>query len=352
MATGEKIAFALAEVLPGAPVLPALVPVLGEGAPSRTLFQDIPADDWRGALRLAEPGAAPDALLVPHHWRAVEKMGGPGYASRLVADARARGLPIVVVAYGDDHREVPVPAVVFRPSRYRQIDRPLEVSMPAYVEDLGRSGVPPVPAQPKPSVGFVGRAGFAGFADAARYVARTVFAPHPFKDGRWYRRAFARALAADPRVDANFIFRRRYSGHRDSIEASPEEARRGYLENLAGSAYGLAPKGDGNYSLRFYELLSLGRIPVLPDTGVVLPLEGSVRYDDFVVRVPAGRPRDAAEALASWHAARGGAGIAAASAAARAAFERYLYAPKFFAEATRRDRLAPLLARARAALAA
>ena len=47
----------------------------------------------------------------------------------------------------------------------------------------------------------------------------------------------------------------------------------------------MAPKGNGNGSIRFYEALSLGRFPVLIDTDCVLPLAEVINYNDFVVKV-------------------------------------------------------------------
>jgi hypothetical protein len=336
--------FFLAERLPDAPLLPALAGVAAVGP---ALFQNIPAGDWVGAVVTVGAPEEADAILVPHHWREAMKRGGAAYADRLRALARETRLPVVAIAYGDSHAPIDFPGVFLRPSLYAQAPRENEIAMPAYVEDLGAAGVAPARFGGKPSVGFVGRAGFAGVTDALRYAASALLAPHPFKDGRYYRRALVRALGADPRVDSRFVVRRRYSGHAVSIELAPEDARREYVENMAGAEFGLAPKGDGNYSLRFYELLSLGRIPVVPDTGVVLPLEDEIPYGDFVVKVPLGDIPRAGEIVAAWRAARGEEGMARASAVARDAFARLLYAPRFFAEATRLARLAPLLARAK-----
>jgi hypothetical protein len=339
----DRVIFAVAEALPNAPLLP----VFGAAADPKLLFQSIPAEDWRSAIRIAAPGETPEALLVPHNWRYAHKFGGAEYAARVVADARARQLPIVLVDYADKPPEPPFPAVLFWPSTYASTSGPNVISAPASIEDPGRTGVTVAPWSARPSVGFVGRACFDGLKDFARYIARTWLCRHPRKDGRYYRRAAAAALAKDPLVDTGFVFRRRYSGNLASIELSPEAARREYLGNMRAHAYGLAPKGDGNYSLRFYELLSLGRIPVVPDTDMGFPLADLVPYDDFVVKVPLADLGRAGEILRAWHEARGPEGLAAASRAARAAFERYLYAPRFFAEATRRSRLAPHLARAK-----
>ena len=52
------------------------------------------------------------------------------------------------------------------------------------------------------------------------------------------------------------------------------------------SDFTLASRGDGNYSARFYEALSLGVVPIIPDTDIVLPFEEVIPYDEFIVRIP------------------------------------------------------------------
>ncbi len=97
------------------------------------------------------------------------------------------------------------------------------------------------------------------------------------------------ACAASPLIRTRFIIRRSFSGAHRTIELDPARARREFIDNIIDGDFVLAPKGDGNYSNRFLEVLSLGRIPVLVDTDVVLPLEHVIDYAQVVVRVPMGR---------------------------------------------------------------
>lgn len=72
------------------------------------------------------------------------------------------------------------------------------------------------------------------------------------------------------KFDATVIKRPSYGAHpgtNNSIDLSRSE----YLGAFADSDFVLTPRGDSNQSARFYEALSSGRTPILPDTMIVLP---------------------------------------------------------------------------------
>lgn len=62
--------------------------------------------------------------------------------------------------------------------------------------------------------------------------------------------------------------------------------RRSYLTLLENTKFIFCPRGRGLNSIRFFEALKLGRIPVLISDEAKLPLEDVVDYNEFVVRVP------------------------------------------------------------------
>lgn len=64
---------------------------------------------------------------------------------------------------------------------------------------------------------------------------------------------------------------------------SSEEVKN-FKNHLIQNIYTYCPRGRENYSFRFYEALSFGRIPVLIDTNMVLP--PNVNWDELCVRVP------------------------------------------------------------------
>lgn len=70
----------------------------------------------------------------------------------------------------------------------------------------------------------------------------------------------------------------------------PEESRRvmeyRWASVLNNSKFILSPRGCGLNSIRFFEALAFGRIPILIGDDTKLPLDGIIEYDKFVVRVP------------------------------------------------------------------
>lgn len=62
------------------------------------------------------------------------------------------------------------------------------------------------------------------------------------------------------------------------------QARREFYQNMRECSYTLCMRGGGNFSYRFYEALSFGRIPILIDTDMVLPFEEKIDWDKHLLR--------------------------------------------------------------------
>lgn len=86
--------------------------------------------------------------------------------------------------------------------------------------------------------------------------------------------------------------------------AYPEEyraqLRQNYLDLTENTKFVMCPRGRGLNSIRFFEVLRLGRIPVLISDKARLPLEWLIKYDEFVVRVREEDVEDAHEQIVDW----------------------------------------------------
>ena len=71
---------------------------------------------------------------------------------------------------------------------------------------------------------------------------------------------------------------------------------------MLGTDYTLSIRGGGNFSLRFFEALALGRIPVFIDTDCLLPFHDRIDWQHFVPWIDARDLDDAPEILAAFHA--------------------------------------------------
>jgi hypothetical protein len=311
-----------------------LLPFLPGASLGDRLFQGIAPEAYEGLLRPVSLERA-YAMLLPHEYVYLRKH--PSYLKAALAEAKAAGKRVLCFAYQDDPAPIRLPgSIVFRPSAYASALLPNEVMMPAYVEDMGALyGHAPNAALGAPIVGFVGKAGLSGPKEALRHALRDyALAVGAKRSGLYFRRRGLSILTKSPDVTLNAIVRSSFSAHRKTLEAPLEEVRASYVANMRASQYIFAPRGDGNYSLRFFEALSMGRIPVLLDTDMRLPLENEMPYDAFIVRVPWQDLRRLPKAIAAFH-AQGPEALMRAQEAARQAFADRLYMPKFLAHALR-----------------
>gem|GEM_PF-341642 len=324
------------ERLPGVPLIPLLLPNLKEDLPThapaphhsslsgcgavrgsasgmpeaggnstensvwgstRQLFQKEAFRDLKEPLVeiVADPAQA-DVHLLPHNYPLVA--GNAEYLRRFQETALRHKKKIVVFWHGDGTGPVALEnSIVFRTSQYDSKLRENEHIMPAYAEDLKGKGLfvrdktdaPPV-------IGFCGWAQYkntknaiGSFVQALPHEAYAALTGFPqgrsFIKGLWLRRKALKSLSQSKSIRTNFLLRSSHSAHAKTIRLDPVQARREYIDNMLASDFVLCIRGDGNYSLRFYEALSLGRVPILLNTDVRLPLADVVGYSSFVLSI-------------------------------------------------------------------
>lgn len=88
-------------------------------------------------------------------------------------------------------------------------------------------------------------------------------------------------LKNNNQIQTNFIIRKNFWG------GSPhnQQVRTEYVKNMINSDFVLCARGAGNFSYRFYEALSCGRIPIFVNTDCVLPCENKINWRDVCMFV-------------------------------------------------------------------
>jgi hypothetical protein len=71
-----------------------------------------------------------------------------------------------------------------------------------------------------------------------------------------------------------------------NLEENKGELRQQYLHSMNDSQFVMCPRGVGLNSIRFFETLRMGRIPILLADDTKLPLSWLINYENFVVFVP------------------------------------------------------------------
>ncbi len=289
------------EIVSGIRLLPVISPNEEAGD---SLTEDVPF--WRKALaqnkdsKFVEKVYSPkeaDYILIPHVFKSVRH--NADYISRLKKLSSDHKKKILIFTFQDNTDPIHFPdAIIFRASAYKSHLLKNEVGLPYLVEDLLDNRELTLRVKPKmPTVGFVGWAGFksiqqsvkANVKEIMRMIVSLATTLKPLgikRKGVFIRQEMLKVLSSDGQVKTNFIIRSSYSGHTGTAENDINKLREEYIDNIVSSDITLSPRGEGNASQRFFEVLSLGRIPLLVDTDGLLPLEEIIPYDEFVIKVP------------------------------------------------------------------
>jgi hypothetical protein len=300
--------------------LPHLTPALYSGDPLGPIPwpEDFPL---AGLPRVGSPDQA-DLLLFPWYWQAFDQPVNPSQldpGQPQLADALAQRLqhleacsrrtnkPLLLFRYHDAASPLPHRhGWVWRTSLEACRRQATEAALPAFHPDvvaeaaaLAIATPAPLPWQPCPSVGFCGQAMPLHLPRRQRLKAalRTWLGrPQPGPQGYWLRRSAMRhCLRAQPQLSCHFLL----TDPSDPLAAAAQKQR--FLANIFSSAYVLCGSGYGNYSYRFYEALSAGRIPVLLDTDVVLPFDHQIPWRELIVQVPAAEVHQTPQRILAFH---------------------------------------------------
>lgn len=285
---------------------------------------------------VADPLQA-DYLLLPYLYNQAQK--DPAYLVTWVRLVEQTKKTLLVVYPGDSSEAVVLPqAIIFRNSQYQSRLRLNEIIMPALADDLGL-GQTLIPRQKgtKPVIGFCGWADFRNLKERSRYYLKIILRFGPLRQGLWWRRRALDLLRQSKLVTPNFLIRQSYSGNEKTIALDQATARRDYLDNILNSDFTLCVKGDGNFSVRFFEVLSLGRLPLFLDTDCPLPLADQINYDDFIVRLDWTQTDQIASVVAQTYQAWSVEEFIRRQNLARATFVDFLRLDNFFARTLTKD---------------
>ncbi len=141
----------------------------------------------------------------------------------------------------------------------------------------------------KPNIGFVGNANGSILKLCKEFVLHfkrnltNVYSGnredyHYFFPAPRKRYQLLNSMDKEPRIESNFILRNKYRAGAGNTDVSKEQTTVEFFENIQNNIYTFCLRGNGNFSVRFYETLIMGRIPVLVDTDVRLPLSDQINW--------------------------------------------------------------------------
>ncbi|RDK84822.1 exostosin domain-containing protein [Marinirhabdus gelatinilytica] len=259
-----------------------------------------------------------DYVVLPMSWNFYSSEKRLTEAQKAVEGAAMRGKKVLSFMTGDfgvNIKEYPN-LVVFRHSGERAKLSANHKGYPAFIKDplqaqFNTDQITVRPYTPQPVVGFCGQAN-ASLFNAAKEYFRTLGRNVQSKSGfsrapsqqllstSYLRASVLKTLEEAQGVTSNFIYRNKYrAGAANDLER--KKTTQEFYENLQQSDYVVCVRGAGNFSVRFYEALAMGRIPIFIDTDCVLPLAEEIDWKQHVVWVPYGERDRVAEKVLDFH---------------------------------------------------
>lgn len=147
----------------------------------------------------------------------------------------------------------------------------------------------------QPQIAFVGHASNAWDKKLKAYLVFIVYNVkrwmkkvdtdyQPFYPSAKKRFQLLSLLEKSTAVKTDFILRKQYRAGAKTAEQKRQTTRE-FFENMERNPYTFCLRGLGNFSVRFYETLAMGRIPLVVDTDFRLPLNQKINWSEHCILV-------------------------------------------------------------------
>ena len=259
-----------------------------------------------------------DLVILTMAWNYYVKTKQEGIAISFVNECAVLNKKVVAFNAGDFGVRIPYfkNLIVLRPSGYKSKFTDNEYAFPAFIADplkkyFDTDKVFQRPYKNKAIIGFCGQANLSRL-NAIKEIFKTFLRnikcymgfskeePQQLLSTSFLRASVLKALEKSEDVKTNFIFRKKYragvTNEKDSHKTTLE-----FYNNLKDSDYVVCVRGAGNFSVRFYETLAMGRIPVFINTDCALPFNKQINWKNHVVWVEHKERSQVAQKVKEFH---------------------------------------------------
>lgn len=187
--------------------------------------------------------------------------------------------------------------------------------IPSFINDPYQSflskGFSILKKEKQPTIGFVGHAQsgilkyLKEYTNHFKYQVKrkmnTLLADNqPFYPSSIMRSNFLKILALNKNLDTTFILRNKYRAGSLSV-ITQEVSSQQFYDNIYNTAYTFCVRGVGNFSVRFYETLAVGRIPILLNTDCRLPLNNQIDWTKHCLIIDCNNKQTIVDQILEFH---------------------------------------------------
>ncbi len=232
-----------------------------------------------------------------------------------IKTAHESKLPLLIDGTGDVEYKIDAQnAYILRYGGYRFINETGRIQIPLYADDLlerCRGGDLKIRKKSEniPTIGFAGWVNL-----SVQQHIKTIIKELPIRfrslfnskyqaciKGTLWRIKTLRILKRSNLINLNLRARSTFSGSSKTADVDLVMLREQMVETILNSDYALDIKGDANNSARLFEILSLGRIPIIIDTERNLPFRDKIDYSSFSLIVDYRDIKKLPEIITSFH---------------------------------------------------
>ncbi|UKM63660.1 glycosyltransferase family 47 protein [Flavobacteriaceae bacterium GSB9] len=288
-----------------------------------------------------------EVCVLPMSWNYYSKTNQLGLAQECILEAKKCAKIAWSFISGDHGVKFPEfdGVIVFRLSGYQSRKQLGHQGMPVFIGDyLSKQNLLnrflPDTNEQRPVVGFCGQAHLSkaqagidllkkSWFNLKSVLGLSAYETETIIPTTYLRARLLKRLQKSEAIRDHFVLRKQYRAGVSNQQARYQTTQEFY-KNILESQYVLCVRGGGNFSVRFYETLMMGRIPVYVHTDGYLPLQNTINWKNHVVWIAPDEQHQIAEKVLSFHNKLGPEGVWALCKRNRELWERYLTLKGFF----------------------
>ena len=269
-------------------------------------------------VQLVEDITQADWVILPMSWNYFVKNRMVKKAIDFIEIAKQQHKKVLSFTNGDFGVKVPEISncIILRQSGDKSKLSDNHFGIPSFIDDpllkqYQRNDMFINEYQSKPTIGFCGQTNDSVY-NSLKEISRTVFRnihyylklsnelPQKIQSTSKLRAKVLSEIKNSIQLTANFIERKKYRAGAVTKE-DRMKTKQEFYNNMRDSDYVVAVRGAGNFSVRFYEALAMGRIPVFINTDCLLPLEDKIDWNKHVVWVEENEINQIEEKIIDFH---------------------------------------------------
>lgn len=290
-----------------------------------------------------------DFCLLPLMWNYYIDQNKIHVAGDIYSEATQAGKRLIIFCMGDFTAKIPFrDAVIIQSSCYKSRDNlngNKLLAIPTFIGDYLRmycAGSFRIREKSAfPIIGFCGQAN-GSLIDFVRRQINISAKQIMFKLNllKWeppnieptlFRHKIINRIQTEHNIKSNFLLRIKYrAGYQPKVKDPFHPTRIEFIKNILESDYTICMRGAGNFSVRYYETLSLGRIPIFINSDCILPLDEVIDYKDYFLWVEQNELPFLSEKILDFHNSLSDKQFKELQVACRYLWEKYLTRIGFF----------------------